>query len=131
MGSGDSPGLQNRRAASLMLSVGSTPTRFRHVWVPSLRSGFRRAARTPRKRLNFKTGGRHLSMLSVGSTRTRFRHVWVPSLRSASRRAPQTPHTASISSAGSRCADARKTAQVTLGHSPLHVGNVAMQKRED
>src|SRR5207248_11088052 len=30
MGSGDSPGLQNRRAASLMSPVCSTHTRFRH-----------------------------------------------------------------------------------------------------
>jgi hypothetical protein len=30
MGSGDPPGLQNRRTASLMSSVRSTRTRFRH-----------------------------------------------------------------------------------------------------
>jgi hypothetical protein len=34
MGSGDSPGLQNRRSLSLMAMVGSTPTRFRQVEFP-------------------------------------------------------------------------------------------------
>jgi hypothetical protein len=63
MGSGDSPGLQNRRAAGSLSLVGSTPTRFRHVRVPSLRSGFclrAPASLTPANRLNFKTGGRQV-----------------------------------------------------------------------
>jgi hypothetical protein len=32
MGSGDPPGLQNRRAAGFLSPVGSTPTRFRQVF---------------------------------------------------------------------------------------------------
>ena len=32
MESGDSPGLQNRRAAGTPSPVGSTPTRFRHLF---------------------------------------------------------------------------------------------------
>jgi hypothetical protein len=31
MGSGDPPGLQNRRAAGILSLVGSTPTRFRQL----------------------------------------------------------------------------------------------------
>jgi hypothetical protein len=37
MGSGDSPGLQNRRTASLMSSVRSTRTRFRQFVIREMR----------------------------------------------------------------------------------------------
>src|SRR5271166_2594421 len=76
MRSGDRPGLQNRRTAGLPVVGGfdshSLPP---SAGVPSLRSGFRRAARTPRQRLNFKTGGRQVCLSSVGSTPTRFRQA--------------------------------------------------------
>jgi hypothetical protein len=99
MSSGDGPGLQNRRAASSMSPVGSTPTRFRQFWVPSsarLRSGLRISARgsdppqpaktapsgdpgTPRKRLNFKTGGRHLRCRRWVRPPLASATFWVPS----------------------------------------------------
>src|SRR6476646_10705379 len=70
MGSGDPSGLQNRRELASLALVSSTLTRFRqfdsHTLPPILqhlscrdpstraaRSGFRLAARTPRKRLKF------------------------------------------------------------------------------
>jgi len=73
MGSGDSPGLQNRRTASLMSSVRSTRTRFRQSLgsFAELRISARGsdAAQTPQLQ-----NRRAASLMSpVRSTRTRFR----------------------------------------------------------
>ena|SRR5258708_3752742 len=80
MGSGDPSGLQNRRELASLALVSSTLTRFRQFFLrvlspsASLGSGFRLAAQTPRKRLNFKTGEKLALLALVSSTLTRFRH---------------------------------------------------------
>src|SRR5260221_14628330 len=79
MGSGDPSGLQNRRELASLALVSSTLTRFRQFFLrvlspsASLGSGFRLAAQTPQKRLNFKTGEK-FALLALGSSNiSRFR----------------------------------------------------------